>query len=338
MSDAAPVWVLLGQRTGDNNQVLRLASELGLPFRAIELNYNGLSRIPPALVGASMATLDSRSRDELRPPWPGLVIGIGNKSVPAALAIRALSKGETKLVRLGNPRVDPARFDLVITTAQYPVGKAPNVIHLPVGVSTAAKVEPNREESEWLGKLPRPHRLLLLGGETFMWTLGAGEVLPAVAKLKEKTGSVIAVASGRSSASMVDAVAAALAGSEHAVVRGRFPRYSVLVGDADEIHVTADSVAMISDAIATGKPVGLIEPRNSLSGRIFYGLRKLGLPVPVRDVRRFWTKVRAMGLAGTVEQPIAGDHGADPLEIAVTAVRRLLGGQAASAAENVQPR
>jgi len=324
MAEAAPVWVLLGRRAGDNNQLLRLASELGLPFRAFELRYNALHLVPPRLLHASLAGLKPGSREQIGPPWPRVVLGIGHRSVPVALAIRALSGGRTKLVRLGNPRLDPDRFDLVITTPQYRIGKAPNVLSLPAGISTAPHLEPTLEEREWLDRLPRPHRLVLLGGDTFMWTLGSAEVLPAISKLKEKRGSVIAAGSGRSSEAMLDRVAAALAGNGNAFVRGRFPRYPVLIGDADEIHITADSVAMISDAIATGKPVGLIEPRKSLSGEILYGLQKLGLRVPVRDIHRFWTGVRAQNLAGTVDSPVAGRLDPDPLDQAAAAVRRLL--------------
>ncbi|MGN6154252.1 MAG: ELM1/GtrOC1 family putative glycosyltransferase [Sphingomicrobium sp.] len=319
-----PVWVLLGQRTGDNNQLLRLATELGLPFRTLDLRYNALRLAPPSVLGASLASLDTASRRLIRPPWPRLVLGIGHRSVPAALKIRELAGGDTRVVRLGNPRVEPRQVDLVITTPQYGVPDAPNVLRLPVGISTAAKLEPTPEESQWLDNLPRPHRLLLLGGDTFMWTLGASQVLPAVRNLGARSGSVIAVGSGRSRASMLDAVEAALAGSRHGFVRGRFPRYPVLIEDADEIYVTADSVAMISDAIASGKPVGLIEPAKSWSGRLFYGLENLGLKVPVRDVRRFWWGIRQRGLAGTVDEPVAGRLGVDPVAEAVSAIRRLL--------------
>ena len=321
----APVWLLLGHRTGDNNQLLRLARELEIPFRAIELQYNSLSRIPPGLLGSSFVSLDKASWEDLRPPWPKLVMGIGNRSVAAALAIRELSGGRSKLVRLGNPRANPARFDLVITTAQYPVADAPNVIRLPVGLSTADKVEPTRDELESLERLPRPHRLLLIGGDTFMWRLRPELVASATSALRRKHGgSVIAVRSHRTSAPVIDAVARSLRGSEHALIWGGFPRYGMLLSDADEIHVTADSVAMISDAVATGKPVGLMLPERTAPGRFFYALSSIGIPVPVRDVRRFWTGVQAMGLAGSVEEPLAGDLPVDPLKMAVDAVRSLL--------------
>lgn len=324
MSDKARVWVLVGERTGDKNQLLRLAGELGEPFRTIGLDYNALHLVPPRFLGASLATLDRESRAKIRPPWPDLVLGIGFRSVPVALAIRRLSGGKAKLVRLGNPRLDPENFDLVITTPQYAVPSASNVLRLPFGINTAPTLEPTREEEQWLARLPRPHRLLLIGGDTFMWALTPRLLAQAAAKLAAKGGSVIAVSSARTGKAMEEAVAEALRGEQHCLVRGRFPRYPILLEDADEIYVTADSAAMTSDAVASGKPVGLVLPEMSASGRLFYRLAKAGLRVPIRDIRSFWTGVVEAGLAGTIEEPRSRKTGSDPLGEAVSAVRALL--------------
>ncbi|QNM83059.1 mitochondrial fission ELM1 family protein [Sphingomonas sabuli] len=307
----ARIWVLLGEKTGDNNQLLRLAEALGLPFRAIELRYTQLRRLRPALLGESLASLDKESRDEIAPPWPDLVLGIGNRSAPVALAIRKASGGMVKLVRLGNPRLDPRNFDLVITTPQYDVPARSNVIRLPVGISTVTPVKPTSREREWLKALPRPHRLLLVGGDTFMWRLTPAIVAEAAAYLEAIPGTLIGCGSARTDPEALAALN----------LRKGLPRYSVLLKDADEIHVTADSVAMVSDAIATGKPVGLVLPQQTLAGRFFYGS---GLPVPVRDIRRFWTGVQAAGLVGTIDAPRSGKLNCDPLATAVAAVRALL--------------
>jgi hypothetical protein len=123
---------------------------------------------------------------------------------------------------------------------------------------------------------------------------------------------------------VLHAVAAALAGTDHALVWGKFPRYPVLIEDADELYVTADSVSMISDAVTTGNPVGLVLPEKSIAGRVLYPLERLGLRVPIRDVRAFWTSVQERQLVGTVEHPMAGNSQTDPLHIAVSAIRALL--------------
>jgi hypothetical protein len=317
MSADAPVWVLLGRRTGDNNQLLRLAEALGRPFRSIELSYNALHLLPPRLVGATLSTLAPESKRQIRPPWPELILGIGYRSAPAALAIQKLSGGKTRLVRLGNPRLDPNYFDLVITTSQYPVPDAPNVIRLPVGIPTAAPAEPNGEEVEWLKRLPRPHRLLLIGGDTFMWTLRPEAVARAAVDIAKKGGSLIPVGSPRSSREVIAATAPQLDNP---------PRYPVLLADADEIYVTGDSVSMISDAVATGKPVGIIPPDKTATGRLLYAFAgAAGRSVPVRDIQRFINSVLDQGLAGTVDLPRAASSRPDALQIAVSAVRKLLG-------------
>lgn len=317
MSAESPVWVLLGRRTGDNNQLLRLAEALGLPFRAIELRYDRLHLIPPHILGATLVTLTSESKREIRPPWPELVLGIGYRSVPAALGIKKLSGGKTKLVRLGNPRVGPGKFDLVITTSQYPVPDAPNVIRLPVGIPTAAPAEPNGEEVQWLKRLPRPHRLLLIGGDTFMWTLRPEAVARAAKDIAHKGGSVIPVSSPRSSREVIAATGPHLDNP---------PSYRVLLADADEIYVTGDSVSMISDAVATGKPVGIIPAERTATGRLLYAVAgAAGRSVPVRDIQRLINSVLDRGLAGTVEQPRAASSRPDALQIASSAIRKLLG-------------
>ena len=316
MSTHAPVWVLLGRRTGDNNQLLRLAEALDTPFRAMELRYNALHLIPPHILGATLSTLTAESKREIRPPWPDLVLGIGYRSVPVGLAIQKFSGGKTKLVRLGNPRVGPDKFDLVITTSQYPVPDAPNVIRLPVGIPTAGPAEPNGKEVEWLKRLPRPHRLLLIGGDTFMWALSPEAVARAASDIAHKGGSVIPVSSPRSSPEVIAATRPQLDNP---------PRYPVLLADADEIYVTGDSVSMISDAVATGKPVGIIPPERTATGRLLYAFAgAAGRSVPVRDIQRFVNSILDQRLAGTVEQPRTASSRPDALQIACSAIRKLL--------------
>src|SRR5690348_1885825 len=76
------VWVLLGERGGDNAQVLRLAEALGWPFEAKRIRYNWLNRCPNVLLGASRLSVNTRRSDSLAPPWPDLVIGASRRAAP----------------------------------------------------------------------------------------------------------------------------------------------------------------------------------------------------------------------------------------------------------------
>ncbi len=142
--------------------------------------------------------------------------------------------------------------------------------------------------------------------------------------------------SPRTSRFLKDAARAAL--GQDALVEGHFPRYAALLGAADEIHVTGDSVSMLSDAIATGKPVGLVplEPNASAKFVRFAG-RLRGEPFRMRDLEKFWNDLRARGLVGTVELPRAGRLDISPIKIAVDAIHAVLNREQSPRAALVAP-
>ena len=321
------IWVLLGPHRGDNNQVIALAESLGLPFETRTLTYNLLRKLGPRRVGTSLLSLTRRNRTQLTAPWPDLVIGIGRRSVPVALWIRQQSGGRARLVRLGNPEVDTKAFDLVLTTPQYPVAAADNVVRLPLVISRYRKSPAaNVEEKAFLDALPRPHLLLALGGPTKFWELPADRVSEAITKLRDRArqqhGSLIIVPSPRTDAE-TRAVAKAASGDSCPFIDAGKPRFPVLLADADEIFVTGDSVSMISEAILTGKPVGMIPIELSRSGR-----RRLGTSIEdgagKRDLRRFWKSLEDAGMIGTIEAPVSSTVD-NPIGIARAEVLRLLG-------------
>ena len=312
------IWVLLGHRTGDNNQLLALAEALKLPFETRALRFNWL-RAAWRLLGPSLVSVRKEARQALRPPWPDLVLGIGWRSVPVARWIKKQSGGRTKLVRLGNPRAAASLFDLIVTTPQYPVGGAPNVLKLPLGMSRfRSPPSPSESETAFLESLPRPHRLLAIGGPAKYWRLRSDIVESAALALAAKPGTTIVATSPRTP----DYIAAALATrvpSGIQLVDGTNPRFAVLLADADEIHVTGDSVAMLSEAVLSGKPVGIVPIELDTHGQNVLGRH----PEVNRDLRRFGASLRERGLAGSVDRPIAGRI-ADPAETAADAVKALL--------------
>jgi mitochondrial fission protein ELM1 len=317
--------VLLGPRTGDNNQALALAEALGLPFETRTLNYNPLQALSVWL-WPTAATLNRGSGRHLQPPWPDLVIAIGRRSVPIARWIRKESGGRAKLVRIGHPRIDPKLFDLVITTRQYPVPPGDNVLLLPLAMSRfSTPPEPTAEEAQWLASAPSPRRLLAIGGATKYWSLSAEQVADAVASLQQRDGSLIVVTSRRTDPKITEAIRSALKPMGQ-LVDGAFPRFAVLLNQADEIFVTGDSVSMLSEAILTGKPVGLLPIVQDDKGRRKLGdvPREAGPDARRRDLRRFWDYLRREKLVGTVERPIAS-RVENPVDTAARAVRGLLG-------------
>jgi mitochondrial fission protein ELM1 len=321
------VWLLIGSRRGDNNQVLALGEALGAPFETRTILDRKLTRLRIKLFPKGVGHVKPESRRWLRPPWPDLVIGIGRSTVPVARWIRDRNDGRTKLVRLGHPRAANRLLDLVITTRQYPVPPGGNVVTLPLAMNRfRAPPAATSEEQAWLNARPRPHLLLSLGGTAPMWQLDLSALRDATVKLakqaEERGGTLMVVASPRTPEDSLRVIRDVAPASDRIVFVDHEVRYPVLLNDADEQFVTADSVSMISEAVMTRKPVGLIPVEPDARGR-----RRLG-PDPnktkIRDPRRFWAEVEARGLVGTVDRPKRGEW-EDPTETAVAAVRRILG-------------
>lgn len=316
------IWVLLGHRRGDNNQLLALAEGLGLPFETRTLGYRKTARAWMKLFPRSIDHVEGHYAKWLKPPWPDLVIGIGRRSVPVARWIKDQNGGQTRLVRIGHPRAPNDLFDLIVTTRQYPVPDGENVIRLPVAMSRFRTPPPaTAEEQAQLAKWPRPHLLLSLGGTAPMWKLDLAALAAALdtlaARAKAAKGTLIVLPSPRTPEEALDLVQA-----HPATVVPDNLRYPVALADADQHYVTADSVSMISEAILTEKPVGLIPVTMDSRGRRYLA----GDPATtqVRDPRRFWVDIRERGLAGTVDRPAAGEV-EDPVRTAVAAIRDRLG-------------
>jgi mitochondrial fission protein ELM1 len=293
------------------------------------MRYRWFAHLPAVLRSMAISQLQPESRAEIAPPWPSLVIGIGQRSAPVARYIKQASGGRATIVRLGDPMVSPRLFDLVITTPQYAVRDAENVVRLPVTI-TNPPIAPDAAEERWLESFPRPRRLIALGGATSLWQLRPSTIAAAARTLlraaERDGGSVIAVTSPRTSARLA-ATARAELGSL-AVVDGEFPRYNALLSAADEIHVTGDSVSMLSEAVASGKPVGLIplEP-NPIGWLVRLAEAIRGKKFRIRDLTRFWNDLGNRDLVGTVEKPRCGTLNAGALETALAAVNAAVQGK-----------
>lgn len=329
MSDAPRIWVLISERTGDNGQVLALAEEVGLPFETRTVHFNLLRGLSGRFLKSSLISLCRSARRHLQPPWPDLVIAVGRRAVPVARYIKRRNGENTRLVLVGNPRIEPTLFDLVITTRQYPVPRMGNVVELPVAMSRfSAPLAIQDDEAEWLGDLPRPHLLLALGGATKYWRFTAADAGLAAMRLAQRAerrgGSLIVIGSRRTPPNVLRAASAAIEAGRHRLVTGQRPRFGVLLADADEIFVTADSVSMLSEAILFGKPVGIVPIELDAKGRRQLGIgERANLGTRRRDLRRFWNYLVDAGLAGTIDEPRATAI-ENPVVGAARAVRALL--------------
>ena len=307
------IWVLLGAHAGDNDQLIALAEGIGLPFEIKQLKYNGFRHLGPRLLGSSLLSLTNASRSAiLSEPAPDLTISAGHRSVATVRALRHRSNGRTRSIHVGFPRVSPQHFDLVITTPQYPVRDDPHLLRVPFAFTRTVTAASDSPEAAELRDLPHPRRLLVIGGPTWSYDIDRSKVIDTLSAMLDEAaagGSILVTTSPRTPRSIREAVSARLAEStvpSLLATPGKPPAYASLLAGADCIRITADSVAMISDAIWTGKPVALVPIAINRLGRLAVTLWNRLLPgkrVYPNDLRFFWNSLAKLGITERLSIP-----------------------------------
>ena len=267
--DAPRIWLLMGDKLGDNAQVEIVAEALGLPFERKTLSLQAPYVLGKPRFQPSLHHLDSARSDSLSPPWPDLVITAGRRPAMAALWVREQSGGRSKLALIGRPKRWLERFDLVISTVQQRLPERANVLRLglPLMRPDAAAIEAGATRlAPEIADLPRPLVALLIGGATEPFALTAaqaGEILEqARALAAQQGGSLYVSTSRRTSEDVGEALAANLPPDARLYrwrARDAANPYLGLLGLADQFVVTGDSSSMLVEVARLGRPLAIAE-------------------------------------------------------------------------------
>jgi mitochondrial fission protein ELM1 len=261
----ARVWLLMGHRAGDNSQVLALGEALGWPFAIKRFVYKPYERVLNLPFTATLAGVVKSQSSVLRPPWPELVISAGRRNEPIARWIKRQAGGRPRLVHVGRPWARLDRFDLVVTTPQYRLPRGPTVLHNDAPLHRVTPDRLAKAALEWaprVAHLPRPHISVLAGGPSGPYPFDAAsgaKLARQASELAEKRGgSLLVTTSARTPAATIDAL---FGGITVPALLYRWHRgdpenpFFGFLALADAIIVTADSVSMMTEACATGRPV-----------------------------------------------------------------------------------
>ncbi len=221
--------------------------------------------IPPRLWPAPLAAVD------LHDAPSGIVIGCGGM---AAVVGAALRRPDRPVVQVQHPRMDPARFDLVVVNPHDRLS-GPNVLVARTALHRVTQVRLREAAAAWaprLAHLPRPLVAVLVGGSNGRHRFGPPDAARLGADLaammrRDRVGLAL-TPSRRTGAEAQAALAAALAPAGAWLWDGAGENpYFGLLAMADAIVVTEDSVSMVSEAVATAAPV-LLAPLPGRSRRI----------------------------------------------------------------------
>jgi mitochondrial fission protein ELM1 len=270
---APSVWLLMGHRAGDNSQVQALGEALGWPFEIKRFAYHSWERLVNWPFTATLAGVVKERSSALGPPWPELVISAGRRNEPIARWIRARARrsdgARVRLVHVGRPWARIERWDLVVTTPQYRLPHLPNVLH---NETPLHRVTPGRlleAGARWRGRLsylPRPWVAVLAGGPSGPYPFDAdsgARLARGASELAAKAGGSLLITT--SARTPKDAIEKLFGGVTVPAFLYRWREddrenpYFAFLSLADQLVVTGDSVSMMTEACATGKPVFLFD-------------------------------------------------------------------------------
>jgi len=261
MQQRPDAWTLSDGHAGNVRQAQALAAAMGLQAAR---DWTLQARAPwrwfsPRPLPASRRAFGDDFAQSLACP-PLLAIGCGRQ---AALATRILRGHGARSVQILDPRIDPRHWDLVIAP-EHDGLRGDNVItllgslHLVDDLWLAA----SRRQFAAFAELPQPRTAVLVGGtsahagfdesqfEAFLDWLAT--------RIVQDGGSVLATTSRRTppdACARVRERLRSLPGVVWTNDRDGPNPYAGLLGWADRIICTADSVNMLSEAAATNVPV-----------------------------------------------------------------------------------
>lgn len=257
----ATAWLITDGKAGHEAQAQGVAEALGVSYAWRRVTPSGLTRM--------LAPWGPAPKDETwqcAPPWPDVAIGIGRTAMPALRRLHRLAGPATFTVALQDPRT-PARIADLIWVPEHDRRRGPNVITTLTAphrftrmMLDALRAEPHIQ----IDALPAPRVMVAIGGAAQAWRFtdeDAKRLVTAIQTIGGDGASFMVTTSRRTPAAVAAAVSGALQPFAHVLYTGEGDNpYARFLAKADAILVTADSVSMTCEALATGRPVYVFRP------------------------------------------------------------------------------
>ena len=262
------IWLVIGDKLGDNAQVEIIAEALGLPFEVRRVLPKPQFVLGKPGFKPSLYHLDLERSDKLEPPWPDFILTIGRRPSMAALWIQEQSQGHSRIILLGRPKKWIDRFALVIVPGQYQVPQRDNVLQLNLPLMRPNEAAIDGAAARWKQRfdaLERPITALFVGGQTKPFRFdaaAASELMQKTSRIMTQSGGTLYVSTSRRTPPEVVAALQEQLPANAILYRWKADDsennpYLALLGLADRFIVTGDSISMMIEVARRGKPLAI---------------------------------------------------------------------------------
>ena len=258
------IWGITGGRRGNDVLVEGVAAALGGQFRLIHTDLSPPYKwLAPYRLAERAATKDP----QIAPPFPDMVIASGRQAVPHARFIKRASRGAVFTVFLQDPIVSPRHFDFVWAPAHDRCAGAMSTILSPHCMTQdILQTAADKMKARLLPNKLRGKKIaVLIGGPNSVYPFPADEMqklTDGLAALAKQGHYLMITLSRRSPDAYAEKLRAALPDGSYFLWdnQGDNP-YHAMLGLAEQIIVTADSVNMVGEACLPGVPVQVFQLR-----------------------------------------------------------------------------
>lgn len=270
------VWALTDYRPGTANQVRGVANNIKQGSKEVKLAYTRLATLPNAVIRhMPLLALDKKTRLEIAPPWPNIVVSAGRRAAPVVLYVKRRNP-ETLAIHVMNPGLPYDRFDLVVLPRHDNPPSQDNVLST-LGAPHALMDEQLFGARARLpldpDQLPKPWTLLCLGGNTDYGAFTLADIerlVGEMAAVAEQTGTLLITASRRTPPAIIRVLKEKLEtlypDLHHQIYSPEQPGenpYHAWLAQAHHVIVTTDSVSMMSEAAYTITPLYSFTPEKA---------------------------------------------------------------------------
>ncbi len=292
----ASAWIISDGKAGDEAQCLGVLERLGLvaDIRRVKPRKPFVWAMPWGPIDPAEAP--DRSGSPIAPPWPDIAVASGRRTVAYLRRVRKESGGRTLTVYLKDPSTGADTAE-TIWVPQHDRLRGPNVL---ATLTSPHRISPERL-AEARGVIPawirasRPTIGVILGGDSQhhrFTDADIGRLTQQLKALAQAGANLVVTPSRRTPAALASAVKA-LCGETGGFFwdgAGDNP-YLAILAHADHLVVTADSVNMLGEAAATGKPIHLFTPsggHRKISSFV-NGLERHGAVRPLAERLETWS-------------------------------------------------
>jgi len=256
------VWVLTEGHIGMENQARGLAEAMGIEPVVKRLHPRLPWRYLPPRLWPMPLRAPGPEGDPLAPPWPDVLITCGKRATAPSVAIRKASRGRIFTVHIQDPPLAASAFDLLVVPAHDRV-RGPNVLVTQAAVHRVTRKRLDEAAAALASRLeaiPHPRVAVLIGGSNRKHKAGEAafeHLARQLAELSRREGAGLLVTPSRRTGARNEAILRQhLAGLPAEIWDGSGANpYFGYLGLADFVIVSRDSVSMVSEACASGRPV-----------------------------------------------------------------------------------